>query len=283
MIGRKANLFSLKKLIRSRSIENVTWTEFCQGHTTRWGLAWSFLPKNIMDLSNAPVIRKSGKSIVQSVKKDFKTLITFPVNDKFSCMDDLISFLRTTAEELNIKLQDLSIPRDSFHSWSGRITARERSWEHARRKRRLAQRQIALKRVKDEDGEHIKTNVETEECSNSTIKKPNDIEQTNKNSSDKTSIIKAENEESSDKKVLEHVPLLTCKLWIEIESPDCEESIVQDDVFKVWMIFENGSGGLDALQSLRQYLINKLDVREKIVNPSKLVKKRRERRKKISD
>ncbi|KAM0726534.1 RNA N6-adenosine-methyltransferase mettl16 [Formica fusca] len=285
MIGRKVDLFDLKKLIRSKNIENITWTEFCQGHTTRWGLAWSFLPKNVLDLSSAPVIRKSGKSIVQSLKKDSKTLITFPKNDKFSCMENLVSFFRTTAEELNIKLQDLSIPEDSSDSWLGRITVREKSWEHARRKRRLAQ-QIALKRVKDKDEEHNKVNVKTGEYSNSIsiIKEPNDIKQDNKNSSDKISSIRAENEESSDKKVFECVPLLTCKLWIEIESSECEEAIVQSDIFRIWMIFENGSGGLDALQSLRQYLINKLDVREKIlVNQSKSVKKRREKRRKISD
>lgn len=35
MIGKKADLFQLKSLIRSKDIENLTWTEFCQGHTTR--------------------------------------------------------------------------------------------------------------------------------------------------------------------------------------------------------------------------------------------------------
>lgn len=35
MIGRKADLIHLKKLIKSRNIENITWTEFCQGHITR--------------------------------------------------------------------------------------------------------------------------------------------------------------------------------------------------------------------------------------------------------
>ncbi|XP_011256449.2 U6 small nuclear RNA (adenine-(43)-N(6))-methyltransferase isoform X1 [Camponotus floridanus] len=282
MIGRKTDLFSLKKLIRSKNIKNMTWTEFCQGYTTRWGLAWSFLPENIIDLSSAPVIRKSGKSIVQSLKKDYKTLITFPMNDKFACINDIINFLRTMAEELNIKLQDLSIPEDSLDDWSGRITAKERSWEHARRKRRLAQRQIALRKVENEGEEHIKTNVETGEYSNSiVIKEFNDIGQVNKNSSDKTSIIKIEHEKSSDKKILECVPILTCKLLVEIAS--CEEAIVQDDVFRIWMIFENGSGGLDALQSLRQYLINKLDVKEKIVNPSKSIKKRKGKKRKISD
>lgn len=185
-----------------------------------------------------------------------------------------------------IKLQDLSIPEDSSDSWLGRITAREKSWEHARRKRRLAQRQIALKRVKDKSEEHNEANIKTGEYSDSIsiIKEPNDIKQDNKNSSDKISIIGVENEESSDKKVFECVPLLTCKLWIEIESSECEDAAVQDDVFRIWMIFENGSGGLDALQSLRQYLINKLDVREKIlINQSKSVKKRKEKRRKTSD
>lgn len=68
----------------------------------RWGLAWSFLPENIIDLSSAPVIRKNGKSIVQSLKKDYKTSIILPINDKFACMNDVINFLRTTAEELNV-------------------------------------------------------------------------------------------------------------------------------------------------------------------------------------
>jgi len=67
----------------------------------RWGLAWSFLPQSIVNLTTAPVIRKRGKSIVRSLK-NYKTSITFPVEDKFSCIEDLIGFLRTTAEELNV-------------------------------------------------------------------------------------------------------------------------------------------------------------------------------------
>lgn len=35
MIGKKANLVNLKRLLRSKDIKNITWTEFCQGHTTR--------------------------------------------------------------------------------------------------------------------------------------------------------------------------------------------------------------------------------------------------------
>ena len=35
MIGRKSSLIFLKSELKNRNIENVTWTEFCQGYTKR--------------------------------------------------------------------------------------------------------------------------------------------------------------------------------------------------------------------------------------------------------
>lgn len=152
-----------------------------------------------------------------------------------------------------VKLQDLPIPENSLDSWACQVTATERSWEHTRRKRRLAQ-QIALKRAKGEDGEWSRTDMYTEETS---INTENDT----KNSS----------EESSDKALPDkEVPLLVCKLWVETESFDEAQDVItqSDKIFKIWMVFENGYGGLDALNSLRQYLINKLGMREKVLNNS---------------
>ncbi|XP_012536782.1 U6 small nuclear RNA (adenine-(43)-N(6))-methyltransferase [Monomorium pharaonis] len=257
MIGKKADLISLKRLLASKNIKNMTWTEFCQGHTTRWGLAWSFLSQNIINLTTAPVIRKRGKSIVRSLK-NYKTSITFPMDDKFSCLDDVISFLKATAEELNIKLQDVPIPEDSFDCWVCQITTGERSWEHMRRKRRLAQ-QAALKRAKGDDSEYIE-NVHTEETSI--------IENDTKSSHGENS-----NKQLPDK----HSPLLVCTLWIETESLDDSQNVITqpNEVFRIWMVFDNGSGGLDALHSLRQYLINKMEIREKILDkPLKRKKKK---------
>ncbi|KYM95659.1 PREDICTED: methyltransferase-like protein 16 homolog [Cyphomyrmex costatus] len=260
MIGKKVNLVILRRLLRSKNIKNMTWTEFCQGHTTRWGLAWSFLPQNVVNLTTAPVIRKRGKSIVGSLK-NYKTSITFPVNDKFSCVDDIINFLRVTAKELNVKLQDVPIPEDSFDSWACQVTARKRSWEHMRRKRRLAQRS-ALKRAKSENGECIEANTYAEETSIETGDSANNSD-----------------EVSSDKELPDKDgPLLVCKLWVEAENCDDSQDIItqSDEILRIWMLFENGYGGLDALHSLRQYLINKLDVREKILdNPSKTKRKKK--------
>lgn len=188
---------------------------------------------------------------------------------------------------LQIKLQEVPVHEDNFNGWMCQIIVRERSWEHSRRKRRLAQREIALKKLKSESSEYIETNVPQEILNIVSIIKENDnSEQVNKNSLDKPSAIQIrnnisnQNEENSIKEVSEnHVPLLVCKLCIQIESPDCDnEEFAQNDIFRIWMVFENGSGGLDALQSLRQYLINKLEVNKKIYdNLSKPIKKRRKK------
>lgn len=160
-----------------------------------------------------------------------------------------------------VELQDVPVPQDNFDSWVCQIIARERSWEHMRRKRRLAQ-QIALKRAKGEDGECIETTT----CAGETwIKTKNDT--------------KKPHEESSDKELLDKDgPLLVCKLCVETESRDDSQDIITqpDEIFRLWMVFENGYGGLDALHSLRQYLINKLGLREKILDsPSKFKRKKK--------
>lgn len=68
----------------------------------RWGLAWSFLPKDVIDLTTAPVIRKSGDYIAKLLKERRPTEIQFPMQHKFSSFDHLINFLEETMEEINV-------------------------------------------------------------------------------------------------------------------------------------------------------------------------------------
>lgn len=44
MIGRKSNLKILISKLREVGVTVVKTTEFVQGQTCRWGLAWSFVP-----------------------------------------------------------------------------------------------------------------------------------------------------------------------------------------------------------------------------------------------
>lgn len=51
MVGHKSSLVPLKKLLREANVVSFKQTEFCQGHTTRWGLAWTFCD---IDLRKVP-------------------------------------------------------------------------------------------------------------------------------------------------------------------------------------------------------------------------------------
>ncbi|GLD71737.1 RNA N6-adenosine-methyltransferase mettl16 [Lates japonicus] len=42
MLGKKCSLAPLKEELRKQGVPKVTHTEFCQGRTMRWALAWSF-------------------------------------------------------------------------------------------------------------------------------------------------------------------------------------------------------------------------------------------------
>lgn len=48
MIGKKKSFLQIKKyLLTTKSIKNVSDARFCQGHTLRWAIAWSFDEKKL--------------------------------------------------------------------------------------------------------------------------------------------------------------------------------------------------------------------------------------------
>lgn len=61
MVGRKSNLKSLVSKLWEVGVTIVKTTEFVQGRTSRWGIAWSFLPP----------IQKSSISLPQKNNMSF--------------------------------------------------------------------------------------------------------------------------------------------------------------------------------------------------------------------
>eukprot|EP00898_Chlorokybus_atmophyticus_P003318 jgi/Chlat1/3988/Chrsp26S03981 len=110
MLGRKATLLQLKKELHERKVPAVRVTEFSQGRTARWGLAWSFAPDVAAD------IQKSITSHTQP-----RANHVFSV-DKYSAAD-LLSTLRhlLTEEQANFK-QD-----GSAFSFSGTLVMHKSS------------------------------------------------------------------------------------------------------------------------------------------------------------
>ncbi|XP_076627551.1 U6 small nuclear RNA (adenine-(43)-N(6))-methyltransferase [Colletes latitarsis] len=265
MLGQRSNLLFLLKLLKKRNIENKIWTEFCQGHTKRWGLAWSFLPMDVINLTNAPVVRKSGDYIAKLLKEQRPTEIQMPMKDKFSSLDNLINFLEESMEELNIQIKELNLPIDDFHGWSCQLIAENDTWSYARRKRRLARRQM------DQPG------TESTNCANiahDVIEKPVEkLIESNSENTDKRKQVEISVQESVNKD-----PLLVCSFFVEVIEHDED---FECDNAKISMVFEKGSGGKNALETFRQYLINKLNVREYLqTQHARPTKKKRKRLKK---
>lgn len=89
MLGKKSSLGHLKDyLFCEKKITNVSETQFCQGHTMRWGLAWSFTQVQLDQFDYFKVIefyseKKFLKSFLKSIylKKSAKVKsITFEVD-----------------------------------------------------------------------------------------------------------------------------------------------------------------------------------------------------------
>lgn len=71
MIGHKSSLNPLKKLLREINVVSFKQTEFCQGHTTRWGLAWTFCD---IDLRKVPEVTLAASRKLKP-KQPFKHVV----------------------------------------------------------------------------------------------------------------------------------------------------------------------------------------------------------------
>lgn len=70
MIGRKSNLKILISKLREVGVTIVKTTEFVQGQTCRWGLAWSFVPPS-RKLVPSHVTEKNSLSFMLEVLYSF--------------------------------------------------------------------------------------------------------------------------------------------------------------------------------------------------------------------
>lgn len=143
-----------------------------------------------------------------------------------------------------MQVKELNLPIDDFNGWSSQLVAEKDTWSHARRKRRLAQR--LMNQSKDHDTEDTVAEEKTQTSTEEPVAKE---------------------------------PLLICNFFAEV----IEYEEFEDDDVKISMIFEKGTGGKNALETFRQYLINKLDVREYFQKQRARPNKKKRKRLKTSD
>lgn len=123
MLGHKSSVLRLIRYLATCNITNVTQTEFCQGNTTRWGVAWSFDAK--LFLRKVPAY---GATIVPN--KLFR--YTLPFGD---CLANTYHKLEALFKHISLTLEMKDLCADG-RQYSAKVLATENTWSNQRRKRR---------------------------------------------------------------------------------------------------------------------------------------------------
>lgn len=125
MVGKKSTLKPLKEMLREYEACSIATTMFCQGRTTRWGLAWTFIPG--LDLNQ-----------VENSQKKNKQHSYVPFQYKIEKEDE--NTLKSVQQKLISILKDLQIEtdmEDCGNSMMMTLKAFENTWINSRRRRRM--------------------------------------------------------------------------------------------------------------------------------------------------
>lgn len=96
MIGCKASLKVIIRTLKELKIESFITTQFCQGLTVRWAVAWTFVPKFLKSVSTV-LPPKSKRSSNKPISWKIKSIYTsFKL-----CKDVLCSLLHQSEVNMN--------------------------------------------------------------------------------------------------------------------------------------------------------------------------------------
>ncbi|KAG8450715.1 hypothetical protein GDO86_003114 [Hymenochirus boettgeri] len=143
MLGKKCSLAPLKEELRLQGVPKFAHTEFYQGRTMRWALAWSFY--NDVIIPNPPKKRKLEKPrkpmVFTVLESTIKLLITkLPSSSEIpESIAVITDFLKKIL--IDLKVQHKIVPCGKEEE-SLFLTAVENSWVHIRRKKRERTRQL---------------------------------------------------------------------------------------------------------------------------------------------
>ncbi|XP_055476376.1 RNA N6-adenosine-methyltransferase METTL16 [Psammomys obesus] len=145
MLGKKCSLAPLKEELRIQGVPKVTFTEFCQGRTMRWALAWSFYDDVTVPSppSKRRKLEKPRKPITFVVLEPVMKELSLKASSLGSEAVEGIVVVTTWIEKIltDLKVQHKRIPCGK-EEISLFLTAIENSWIHLRRKKRERVRQL---------------------------------------------------------------------------------------------------------------------------------------------
>ncbi|RUS81428.1 hypothetical protein EGW08_010812, partial [Elysia chlorotica] len=127
MLGKKSSLAQLKEELRHQKVAKFSTTEFCQGKTMRWGIAWTFDPTVTFPRSQFEA-RKTKPPILYVIPKGSGS-VEYKVHD-------LARHLRNILESIKVHCYQ---GKQAKAYTSITLTATENTWCHQRRLRRQKQ------------------------------------------------------------------------------------------------------------------------------------------------
>ncbi|KAK2980581.1 hypothetical protein RJ640_029168 [Escallonia rubra] len=85
MVGRKSNLKTLISHLRSVGVSVVKTTEFVQGQTCRWGLAWSFVPPARKIISSHVAEKRVLSFTLEGLQRQYSAVNVLQAVESFFC------------------------------------------------------------------------------------------------------------------------------------------------------------------------------------------------------
>jgi U6 snRNA m6A methyltransferase len=123
MLGKKSSVAPLKAILQAHKI-SYTSTEFCQGRTMRWGLAWSFG----LDLKSVAVLNPH-----KAQERSLSYEIDFGSKSETERMEICLKVLDLLGKDLEMYVVS---ERGGKERSKWRVSAVKNLWIHQRRKRR---------------------------------------------------------------------------------------------------------------------------------------------------
>ncbi|XP_026853562.2 RNA N6-adenosine-methyltransferase mettl16 isoform X1 [Electrophorus electricus] len=145
MLGKKCSLAPLKEELRKQGVPKVTHTEFCQGRTMRWALAWSFYED--VTVPSPPCKKRK----LEKARRPLTFTVQGPTAAELHAQAASIGRAPATPAEsvaawLEKILTDLKVLHKRVPSGDSELslllTAVENTWVHVRQKRREQGRQL---------------------------------------------------------------------------------------------------------------------------------------------
>uniref|UniRef100_A0A8C8CI04 U6 small nuclear RNA (adenine-(43)-N(6))-methyltransferase n=1 Tax=Oncorhynchus tshawytscha TaxID=74940 RepID=A0A8C8CI04_ONCTS len=140
MLGKKCSLAPLKEELRKQGVPKVTHTEFCQGRTMRWALAWSFYvdvtvpsppsKKRKLEKSRKPLTFMLLQPTVKELQSQASS-IGCPSNPR--PVETITAWLEKTLSDLKVLYKRVPCGRKEQSLF---LTVVENTWIHGRQRRR---------------------------------------------------------------------------------------------------------------------------------------------------